>query len=111
MKIFKLTMLYGEDISNYCLMLGNDRFAQLCRENNFDFVLRISGNLNIQIGENLDEITRFIGNNEKLRACVFAWDKKIDFEVTKPHFMKDLQVMKHAASSCINLTKITITLV
>ena len=49
----------------------NQRFAKLCEENGFGFVLRINENLKIEKK----------GKNEKFRARVVSWDKEYSFEI------------------------------
>jgi hypothetical protein len=60
---------------------GNDRFAQLCRDNNFDYVLRISEDLRIKIDDNILNLKDFSGQNTKFTAHVLAWDKDANFEI------------------------------
>lgn len=60
---------------------GNDRFAQLCHENGFDFVLRICENLNLKIGDKCLNLKSLSGETKKFRAYVFSWDKEVNFEV------------------------------
>jgi hypothetical protein len=60
---------------------GNDRFAQLCKENGFDYVLRICENLNIRIGDTMLNLKDFLGKNTKFRAYVPAWNREANFEI------------------------------
>ncbi|GHT95631.1 hypothetical protein FACS1894122_13290 [Alphaproteobacteria bacterium] len=60
---------------------GNDRFAQLCSKNGFNYVLRISDNLNIQIGDNKLNLKSFDGKNTEFVAYVKAWKREANFEI------------------------------
>jgi hypothetical protein len=60
---------------------GNDRFAQLCADKGFDFVLRLNENLNVQIGDKVCNLSDFYGENAKFTAHVFKWKKEVHFEV------------------------------
>jgi hypothetical protein len=60
---------------------GNDRFAQLCVEFGFDYVLRVCDNLNIKIENNQLNLKDFMGQNKSFTAHVCAWNKEANFEV------------------------------
>ncbi|MDR0968012.1 MAG: transposase, partial [Holosporaceae bacterium] len=60
---------------------GNDRFAELCADKGFDYVLRVNENLNVRIGDKVCNLSDFKGKNEKFSAYVFAWEKEVEFEV------------------------------
>jgi hypothetical protein len=59
-------------VSRYFDGFGNDRFAQLCEECGFDYVLRICENLTIQIDGNSLNLKSFYGQNSTFKAHVFA---------------------------------------
>lgn len=60
---------------------GNDRFAQLCLDRGFDYVLRINENLNIRVGDKVCNLSDFEGGNTKFTAYVFRWGKEVHFEI------------------------------
>jgi hypothetical protein len=60
---------------------GNDRFAELCADKGFDYVLRVNENLNVRIGDKACNLSDFKGKNEKFSAYVFAWEKEVEFEI------------------------------
>lgn len=60
---------------------GNDRFAELCIQNGFDFTLRIRDNLNIKVDGKACKLSDYAGKNIKIKAHVFAWEKDVDIEV------------------------------
>ena len=60
---------------------GNDRFAQLCTDKGFDFVLRLNENLQIKTGEHISNLNDFSGKNAKFTAYVFKWKKEVEFEI------------------------------
>ncbi|GHU20569.1 hypothetical protein FACS189472_12120 [Alphaproteobacteria bacterium] len=51
---------------------GNDRFATLCLENDFDYVLRKCDNLNIEVDGNKLNLKDFSGETRKFKAYVPA---------------------------------------
>jgi transposase len=60
---------------------GNDRFAQLCVEFGFDYVLRVRDNLNLTIKDNRFNLKDFLGQNKSFTAQVCAWNREVNFEV------------------------------
>jgi hypothetical protein len=60
---------------------GNDRFAQLCVEFGFNYVLRIRDNLNLTIGNSQLNLKDFSGQNKSFTAHVCAWEREANFEV------------------------------
>ncbi len=60
---------------------GNDRFAQLCLDKGFDYVLRLNENLNIRIGDKVCNLSDFDEKNAKFTAHVFTWKKEVHFEI------------------------------
>jgi hypothetical protein len=56
---------------------GNDRFAKLCINKGFDFVLRINENLNIRIEDKFCNLSELDGKNAKFTAHVFTWKKDV----------------------------------
>ena len=59
---------------------GNQRFAGLCKENGFEYVLRINCNLNIRN----DEMIRSLKDkteNERFEAMVVNWKEKYKFTI------------------------------
>lgn len=61
---------------------GNKRFAELCEKNNFEYVLRIKGNLNLKIDEKLVKLEDYNDTNTEFSAYVPTWGKTAHF-VTK----------------------------
>ncbi|GHT98837.1 hypothetical protein FACS1894126_4690 [Alphaproteobacteria bacterium] len=51
---------------------GNDKFATLCLENDFDYVLRKCDNLNIEVDGNRLNLKDFSGETRKFKAYVPA---------------------------------------
>ena len=60
---------------------GNARFAQLCEENGFDFVLRINENLKIQKGNCEENLKKYIGKNTSFEAYNISANKSYRFEI------------------------------
>ena len=60
---------------------GNQRFAKLCEENGFDFVLRINENLKIERQGKTENLEQYNGKNEKFKAQVVSWNKEYSFEI------------------------------
>ena len=60
---------------------GNQRFAKLCEENGFDFVLRINENLRIERSGKVENLEKYKGKNTKFNARVVSWDKEYSFEI------------------------------
>jgi transposase len=60
---------------------GNQRFAKLCRENGFDFVLRIHENLRIERQKKIENLEKYKGKNAKFKARVVAWNEEHFFEI------------------------------
>lgn len=60
---------------------GNQRFAKLCEENGFDFVLRINENLRIERMGKVENLEKYKGKKAKFKAKVIAWDKEYFFEI------------------------------
>lgn len=60
---------------------GNQRFAKLCTDNNFDFVLRINGNLNIKIKNKIENLENYKGNNTDFDAEIVSWNEVYHFEI------------------------------
>ena len=60
---------------------GNQRFAKLCEENGFDFVLRINENLRIERKGKVENLEKYKEKNAKFKARVVAWDKEYSFEI------------------------------
>ncbi len=60
---------------------GNQRFAKLCEENGFDFVLRINENLKIERQGKIENLEQYNGKNEKFKAQVVSWNKEYSFEI------------------------------
>lgn len=58
---------------------GNIRFAELCEKNNFDYVLRINSNLNIEISGKINKLADFNGMNTEFVAHVKRWEKDMHF--------------------------------
>ncbi len=63
---------------------GNDRFAKLCEENNFSYVLRMNKNLSVQDDEKTEEnLSEFDQTNHKnLNLYIKTWKKDCIFETT-----------------------------
>lgn len=60
---------------------GNQRFAKLCQENGFDFVLRINENLKIEKNGKEENLEKYKGKNAKFKARVISWDEEYFFEI------------------------------
>jgi len=60
---------------------GNNRFAQLCLEFGFNYVLRICENINICIDDNMLNLKDFSGQNTSFKAYVCTWNREANFEV------------------------------
>ena len=60
---------------------GNQRFAKLCQENGFDFVLGINENLKIERDGKIENLEKYKGKNEKFKARVVSWDEEYFFEI------------------------------
>ena len=60
---------------------GNDRIAQLCVKNGFNYVLRLCENLNIQKGGIDLNLQTFAGSNSLFKAYVPCWKKHMYFEI------------------------------
>jgi len=60
---------------------GNQRFAKLCADNNFDFVLKINGNLNIKIKNKIENLENYKGNNTDFDAEIVSWNEVYHFEI------------------------------
>ena len=60
---------------------GSQRFAKLCEENGFDFVLRINENLQIERQGRIENLEKYKGKTEKFKARVVSWDKEYLFEI------------------------------
>ena len=60
---------------------GNQRFAKLCQDNGFDFVLRIKENLQINIHGKIEKLEKYKGRNDKFDAEVVSWGEKYHFEI------------------------------
>jgi hypothetical protein len=60
---------------------GHDRVAQLCEEFGFNYVLRISEDLNIEIDGRRLNLESFAGANTTIDAYVCAWNRPVKFEV------------------------------
>ena len=60
---------------------GNARFAQLCEENGFDFVLRINENLKIRRDNQLENLKKYIGKNTSFDAYNISAGKDYHFEI------------------------------
>jgi hypothetical protein len=59
---------------------GNNRFANLCKENNFDYVLRINPNLIIEHDKQRINLNT-IKENKIFRAKVVSWKKDINLTI------------------------------
>ncbi len=72
-------------IYNYTIVadrgFGNQRFAELCEENGFDFVLRINENLKIEREGVIENLEKYKGKNKKFKARVVSWKKEYSFEI------------------------------
>ena len=59
-------------IYNYTIVedrgFGNQRFAKLCQENGFNFVLRINENLKIEREGKVENLEKYKGKNKKFKA-------------------------------------------
>jgi len=80
---------------------GNDRIAQLCVENNFDYVLRISDNLNIKKDDKDLKLQNLNGGDHSFKAFATCWKKDVYFEVKTQYkstwfLMKSKEQMKGA---------------
>lgn len=60
---------------------GNSRFAQLCEENGFDFVLRIQENLKIKRDNCEENLKKYIGKNTNFDAQIISSEKNYHIEV------------------------------
>ena len=60
---------------------GNDRFAQLCINKGFDYVLRLNENLNIKVGDKVCNLNDFEGKDAKFTAKVLRWEREVNFEI------------------------------
>jgi hypothetical protein len=56
---------------------GNERIVSICEQLGFKFVLRLSDNLNITLGEQKAKLCDFEGQNCKLEAYVDRWKRPI----------------------------------
>jgi len=59
---------------------GNQRFANLCKENDFEYVLRIRENLIIERGGKNENLKNEIGN-KKFKAKVISWQEEHNFSI------------------------------
>jgi len=60
---------------------GNKRFAELCESNNFEFVFRMKGNLNLKIDEKLVKLENYNDTNTEFTAYVPTWKKTAYFVI------------------------------
>ena len=60
---------------------GNSRFAQLCEENGFDFVLRIQENLKIKRGDREENLKKYVGKNVSFDAQFILNKKSYHIEI------------------------------
>lgn len=60
---------------------GNARFAQLCEENGFDYVLRINENLNILRNDRKENLQKYEGKNISFDAYNISAKKEYHFEI------------------------------
>lgn len=60
---------------------GNGRFAQLCEDNGFDFVLRTKDDLRVKIGDQIKKLEDYKGRNTAFDAEIISWQKKYHIEV------------------------------
>ena len=60
---------------------GNQRFAKLCEDNGFDFVLRINENLKIERDGKVENLEKYKGKNKKFKARVVSWEEGYSFEI------------------------------
>jgi len=60
---------------------GNQRFAKLCEDNGFDFVLRINENLKIEREGIVENLEKYKGKNKKFKARVVSWNEEYSFEI------------------------------
>ena len=60
---------------------GNQRFAKLCRDNGFDFVLRTNENLQINIHGKVENLEKYKGKNDKFDAEIVRWGERYHFEI------------------------------
>ena len=54
---------------------GNVRFAELCEKNGFDYVIRMNGKLNLEIGQKPSKLEDFKGMNSEFTAHVKRWKR------------------------------------
>ena len=60
---------------------GNQRFAKLCQENGFDFVLRLRENLRIKTHGEVENLEDYKGKNTAFDVQVVSWDEEYHFEI------------------------------
>lgn len=60
---------------------GNQRFAKLCEDNGFDFVLRINENLKIERKGIVENLEKYKGKNKKFKTRVVSWNEEYSFEI------------------------------
>ena len=73
-KIYKYTIVADRGF-------GNQRFAKLCEDNGFDFVLRINENLKIERNGKIENLEKYKGKNKKFKARVVSWNEEYFFEI------------------------------
>lgn len=54
---------------------GNDRFAELCQQNGFDYVLRINDNLGLSVEGKKVNLETFAGSDFDIETEVLSWRK------------------------------------
>ncbi len=73
-KIYKYTIVADRGF-------GNQRFAKLCEDNRFDFVLRINENLKIERNGKIENLEKYKGKNKKFKARVVSWNEEYSFKI------------------------------
>lgn len=85
---------------------GNNRFTSLCREYNFNYIIRLKSNLNISYNNQVKKLENYRRSKDLKKATIKAWDreeriaihrkdKALWWIVTDLHDLPLKQVIKH----------------